>query len=147
MKAATFLAFDFGTQKIGIAIGDTITRSARSLATIPNDWKRVEAVVAEWRPQACVVGLPLAEDGGDQPITRQARAFARQLHAVSKRPVHLCDERYSSRSAAQALRSGRADGTLKRRLKRGDEDSAAARLILEQWLAEGHDQAVGEEQA
>ena len=136
MTSGVLLAFDFGTQRIGVAIGDTLTRSARALAAIPNDGKAVEAVLAEWQPGACVVGLPLNEDGSEQDITRKARAFASELETRAKVPVHLCDERYSSRDAHASLREARAAGTMKRRVRKGDRDSAAARLILEQWLSE-----------
>jgi putative Holliday junction resolvase len=136
-----FLAFDYGARRIGVAVGDDLTRSARPLPVIANaaqpDWRAIERVVQEWRPAACVIGLPLDQDGHEQPISAQARAFAAALHRRFGLPVHLCDERLSSRAADAQLRAARADGRLKRRLKRGDRDGMAARVILEQWLNEG----------
>ena len=82
------------------------------------------------------VVLEIDEGGAEQAITRQARQFAAELQQRFKGPVHLCDERYSSRSARDDLRGARAAGLLKRRVRQGDKDSAAARIILEQWLAE-----------
>lgn len=136
MSAGIYLAFDFGTQRIGVAVGDAVTRSSRALCTVPQDWKQIERLLAEWGPAACVVGLPLDREGGEQAITRQAREFAGRLGQRFKGPVHLCDERYSSRSAQDDLRSARNSGALKRRVKQGDKDSASARLILQQWLDE-----------
>ena len=131
-----YLAFDYGTKRIGIAIGDAVTRAARGLGAVPHDWGRIGRLLEEWTPAACVVGLPLDEGGAEQAITRQARQFASELQQRFKGPVHLCDERYSSRSAHGDLRQARAAGVLKRRVRPGDKDSAAARIILEQWLAE-----------
>jgi len=132
-----FLAFDYGTKRIGVAIGDAVTRAARGLGAVAEDWPAIEKLLKEWKPAACVVGLPLDRDDGEQPITSAARAFAKRLQERFGGPVHLCDERYSSRAGLEDLRSARASGTIARRLKKGDKDAAAARIILEQWLAEG----------
>ena len=131
-----YLSFDYGTKRIGVAIGDAVTRAARGLGAVPQDWDKIGRLLAEWSPAACVVGLPLGEGGEEQAITKQARQFASELQQRFKGPVHLCDERYSSRSARDDLRGARASGAMKRRVREGDKDSAAARIILEQWLAE-----------
>ncbi len=134
-----FLGFDFGARRIGVAVGDRLTGRARPLPAIVNnrepDWNAVEKLLREWGPKACVVGLPLDLQGNDQSITAQARAFATQIHTRYQLPVHLCDERLSSRAADDELRNARADGRMKRRVRSGDRDGVAARLILEQWLA------------
>jgi putative Holliday junction resolvase len=130
---AVFLAFDYGTQRIGAAVGDDLTCSARPLAAI-TDLAGAERLLAEWRPAAIVVGLPLNEDGSDQPITTAARRFAAQLRERAKVPVHEADERYSSRAADDELRKARSSGRMTRRVRKGDRDGQAARLILEQWL-------------
>ena len=131
-----FLAFDYGTKRIGVAIGDAVTRAARGLGAVPHDWTQIGKMLADWSPAACVVGLPLDDNGEEQAITRAARKFAGELQQHFKGPVHLCDERYSSRSARGDLKDARAGGLLKRRVREGDKDSVAARIILEQWLAE-----------
>ena len=136
MKAEVYLAFDFGIKRIGIAVGDAVTGGARGLGALPQDWTRIERLLDEWRPSACVVGLPLGRNDEEQPITRQARAFAAELGKRFGGPVHLCDERYSSRAALGDLRDARASGAMKRRVRSGDKDSAAARVILEQWMGE-----------
>lgn len=137
MTAGIYLAFDFGTHRIGVAIADAVTRTARALTTVPQDWDRIGRLLSEWSPAACVVGLPLDRQGEEQPITRGARAFAGELKKRFGGPVHLCDERYSTLGARGDLREARQSGALKRRLKQGDKDSAAARVILQQWLDEG----------
>ncbi|MGH8460003.1 MAG: Holliday junction resolvase RuvX [Stenotrophobium sp.] len=137
MSGAVYLAFDYGEKRIGTAVGDDLTHSARPLPALPaGDWSAVERLIAEWRPAALVVGLPLLEDGGEQPISTAARNFARQLEACSRLPVHVSDERYSSRAADDVLRGERASGRMNRRVRKGDRDGQAARIILEQWLQE-----------
>lgn len=127
---STHLAFDHGRKKIGIAIGDSLTGSARGLATLPPDWAALEKLIKEWQPSDFVVGLPLDKDGGEQPATEAARRFARTLGERYKKPVHLCDERYSSVAAQSSLR---AQG---KNIER--DDAEAARLILEQYFNENH---------
>jgi putative holliday junction resolvase len=135
----SYLAFDFGHKRIGIAVGDRITGAARPLPTLSTpagpDWKALLAVIAEWKPDALVVGLPLDEDGAEQAITAAARRFADELRKRSRLDVHLADERFSSRAADDALREARASGRMTRRVRKGDRDGEAARVILEQWMA------------
>ena len=82
------------------------------------------------------MGLPLDEDGSEQAITGPARDFATALSKRLKLPVHQADERYSSRAADDALREARSSGRMQRRVRKGDRDGQAARVILEQWLQE-----------
>lgn len=131
-----YLAFDYGTRRIGVAIGDAVTGSARGLGAVAEDWPAIEKLLKDWTPAACIVGLPLDRDDSEQPITKKARAFASALEKHFRGPVHLCDERYSSRAGLDDLRSARASGTMVRRVRKGDKDAAAAKIILEQWLAE-----------
>ena len=134
------LGFDYGTRWIGVASGNLITRSAHALAALATpsghpDWVRIDALLAEWRPAALVVGLPLTLDGGEQKTSRAARAFAAQLGTRSHLPVHLADERHSSQEAAQRFATSRATGTTRRR-DAANIDSLAAAVILERWLAQ-----------
>lgn len=134
-----FLAFDYGARRIGAAVGDDITGTARPLPTLAMhaepDWPAIDRLLREWRPQALIVGLPLDEDGLEQEISVAARRFARALGERSGLAVHLADERFSSRSADDVLRQARASGQMVRRVRKGDRDGQAARVILEQWLA------------
>lgn len=139
-NGAVYLGFDYGARRIGVAVGDAVTWLARPLPTIANarepDWNALTRVLRDWRPSAAIVGLPVDLDGNEQAITGQARAFAEQLRIRFGIPVHLCDERMSSRAADDEIRSARADGRKTRRVRKGERDGVAARLILEQWLGE-----------
>jgi putative holliday junction resolvase len=139
---AIYLAFDYGARRIGVAVGDGLTRTARPLTTITNaatpDWQAIDRELKSWKPAACIVGLPLDLDGNEQEMTRAARTFVAQLRDRSGVPVHECDERLSSRAATDELRNARASGRMTRRVRSGDRDQQAARLILEQWLTGLH---------
>ena len=121
----SFLAFDFGTKRIGVASGNSLTRSAAPLGTIATAGEaRFEAIgrlIAEWQPAALVVGVPFHPDGASHINTERARRFGRQLHARFGLRVHEVDERYTTTEA-------RAGGA-------GDLDAGAAAIILEQFLA------------
>lgn len=130
----TYLAFDYGEKRIGTAVGDTITGTARPLPTLTGGLEAALKLVAEWRPVGLVVGLPLMEDGSDQRITTLTRRFAQALEARSQLAVHFSDERYSSRAADDYLRDARSTGAMARRVKKGDRDGVAAKILLEQFL-------------
>ena len=121
----SFLAFDFGTRRVGIASGNSLTRTATPLTTLALEGEaRLQAIgrlIAEWRPAALVVGVPFHPDGAAHVNTRRARRFGRELAARFELPVHEVDERYTTTSARQG---GAAD-----------LDAAAAAVILEQHLA------------
>ncbi len=121
-----------------MAVGDGITRQARPLPTVANgrepDWTAIGKALKEWRPNGAIVGLPVDLDGNDQAITTQARAFAEQLRSRYGVPTFLCDERMSSRAADDEIRNARAEGRMTRRVRKGDRDGVAARIILEQFL-------------
>lgn len=133
------LAFDFGTKRLGVASGDTLTRTARALTTLDcgNDtlpWTAIDKLVREYQPSQLVVGLPWNMDGTPTLLTDASRAFAAELKARYNRPVALVDERLSSREAESQLRDARASGMKKRRNTHADVDMIAARILLEQWL-------------
>lgn len=134
------LGFDFGTKRIGVAVGNPLSKSAQALTTLhhqdgPN-WDEVTRLVNEWRPQALVVGIPLMQDGTEQPMTGHARWFIQELGNLFNLPVYESDERFSSIEAEGLLRAQRATGARKRRLQSGDTDAMAAQVILESWLLE-----------
>jgi putative Holliday junction resolvase len=131
------LAFDYGTRIIGIAVGHRVGASARALTTLANgDWSRLDALIADWRPEHLVVGLPLALDGAEQPMSRAAREFAAALTRRYARSVHLVDERYTSGEAARRFAEQRASGSARRK-DAAAIDALAAQIILESWLAQG----------
>jgi putative Holliday junction resolvase len=134
------LGFDFGLRRIGVASGNHISQSARPLPILmvkagEPDWARVDTLLAEWKPVALVVGLPLTLDGGEQKITQAARAFATVLGNRSNLPVHLVDERHTSQEAARQFASQRKAGAARRR-DAANIDSLAAAVILEGWLSQ-----------
>lgn len=138
--ALTYLGFDFGLRRIGVAVGQSLTGSATALEVIANQpsachFQRIEQLIHQWQPDALVVGVPLTEDGGSQPMTRKARAFAAQLGTKYGLPVHEADERYTSREAQARFRSQRASGGA-RRGQAAREDAIAAQIILEGWIAD-----------
>ncbi len=134
------LAFDFGKKRIGIACGDTLSRTATPLAAVTasaagTPWEAIVTVVREWQPALAVVGLPYNEDGSESPMTRAARAFAEELARRCAVPVEMVDERYSSLEAGMRLKAAREAGLRKRRIAKVDVDAAAACVILERWIS------------
>lgn len=132
-------AFDFGTRRIGVASGDTLTRTARGLKTFERTgevpWPAIAAAIAEYRPSQLVVGVPYNMDGTPTLLTDAARQFARELNTRFDLPACLMDERLSSREAEAELRVARASGLKRRRLTHGDVDMTAAKIVLERWFA------------
>jgi putative Holliday junction resolvase len=133
------LAFDFGLQRIGIAIGDTLTRTAAprpasaARAGEP-DWETIGREVRTFSPSRLVVGAPYNTDGTAGVLMPAARRFASELRRRFALPVSLIDERFSSLEASAALKRRRARGE-RRRVRREHLDSAAAAVILERWLS------------
>jgi putative Holliday junction resolvase len=132
------LAFDYGTRRIGVASGDTLTRTARPLQTFEHSgelpWTQFDRLVREFRPSRLVVGLPCNMDGTPTTLTETTRQFARELQARYRLDTVMVDERLSSREAEGDLREARSSGRKARRLTRGDIDMAAARILLERWF-------------
>lgn len=133
------LAFDYGTQRIGVAAGDTLTRTARPLCTIERrgaiPWNEFERLLKEYLPAQLLVGLPYNVDGTETALTPVVREFALELGTRAQLPVALVDERYSSREAEQELKAARRSGLKTRRVTHADVDRVAARLLLERWFA------------
>jgi putative holliday junction resolvase len=133
------LGFDVGARRIGVALANTLSASARALATVERNaeaWSRLDALLADWRPQLLVVGDPLTLDGDLQEATHLARRFARQLGERYKLPVVLVDERASSKEADRRFAAARAAGTARRR-DGASQDARAAQIILERWFESG----------
>ena len=135
------LAFDFGLRRIGVACGDTISRSASALQAVPAGtdgprWEMIGALLRDWQPDMAVVGLPYNVDGSDSEQTRAARSFAAELAHRYALNVAMVDERYSSLEASARLKSARESGLRRRRVAKSDVDAAAACVILERWFSE-----------
>ena len=121
---ASFLAFDFGLKRTGVPVGNRLTRSAAPQPTIRAEgearWAPIASRLAEWQPDALVVGVPFHPDGAKHETTVRARKFARQLRGRFNLPVYEVDERYSTTEAHAAGAR--------------DADAASAAIILEQFL-------------
>lgn len=124
----SFLAFDYGLKRTGVACGQRLLGQARPLRTLAAEgdarFAPIAALIAEWQPDALVVGVPRHPDGAEHENTRRARRFARQLHGRFHLPVFEVDERYST----VEVEAGGA--------RRAEVDAAAAALILEQYFRE-----------
>ncbi len=122
----SFLAFDFGTRRVGVASGNSLTRRAQPLRTIAATgdarFEAIAGLIAEWQPDGLVVGVPFHPDGAAHENTERARRFARQLAGRFALPVTEVDERYSTTEAA--ARGAR------------DLDAASAAIILDQFLSQ-----------
>jgi len=147
----TLLGFDYGTSKIGVAVGQTVSATATPLVTVRNrgqkpDWTRIEAIIRDWRPAAVVLGLPHRMDDTEEDWAERVRRFGRQLEGRFDLRVHLVDERLTSieaeRDLAAAERArapvGIHDGSRRQTGNSDLVDAYAAKLILEIWLNEQH---------
>jgi putative Holliday junction resolvase len=131
---ATVLAFDFGTRRIGVAIGNSLVGVAHPLVTIEGDslstmLAAIAVLIDEWRPQRLVVGVPLHADGTPHAMTARAQRFAAALAARFGLPVEPVDERHTTQAAQATLDAGRRG-----RKGRAARDQVAAQIILQAWL-------------
>lgn len=131
---ATVLAFDFGTRRVGVAVGNTLLRAAHPLATIDEEradprFDAIASLVAQWQPGLFVVGVPLHADGTAHAMTSRARRFARQLHGRFGLPVVEIDERYTTQVAQSEVRGSGPRGRARR-------DAVAAQIILQAYFDE-----------
>lgn len=133
----TVIAFDFGLRRIGVAVGQQVTDSASPLGTVPNthdgpDWQHIGRLIAEWRPQRLIVGMPSHADGSASDLGVLVHDFMRDLKRYEL-PVASVDERYTSLEAAARLKKRRAAG-VRGRIRKEMIDAGAAVLIAERWL-------------
>jgi putative Holliday junction resolvase len=125
----TYICFDFGKKRIGVAVGQTLTNTASPLCTVQvkkglPDWDNITDLIEKWQPSALIVGKPLNMDGTGQKMTTAANQFTKQLQERYNLPVYQADERLSSYEARQRKNSD------------SDLDPVAAQAILETWLIE-----------
>jgi len=134
--AGLILGFDFGSKRIGVATGQTISDTASSLCVLANNpdlWQQIEKIINQWQPVLLVVGLPLDLDGKETDTSKAARKFAARLHGRFGLLVEMQDERFSSIDASEQFKGLRQLGSIKRKDAK-TLDAAAARLITEAWL-------------
>ena len=133
----TFLAFDFGTRRVGVAVGNSITSSARPLTTLHGEqneqrFAAIAELIREWQPSALVVGLPSHDDGTPHELTRLCRRFAQRLKGRFNLPTILVDERYTSAAASSQLAEAGIRGIKQKPLL----DQVAAQQILQAYFDE-----------
>ena len=136
------MGFDFGTKRLGVAVGQLITKTAQPLKNIqmvsgmPN-WSALDKIVHQWQPDALVVGIPLNMDGTLQPLSNLAREFCTLLATRYGLPVYETDERLTTKDARERLfKNGGYQA-----LQDGQVDQVAAQLILENWFQTRNDAA------
>jgi putative holliday junction resolvase len=133
------LAFDYGTQRIGVAFGQSISATAKAIAVlkakdgIPN-WNEIETLLSEWKPDLCVVGLPYNLDGSDSDLLARATKFANRINGRFNIPCFGMDERLSSKAAIEKVVEEKGSR------KNTAIDDVAAQIILENWFSEFNSQ-------
>ena len=135
-RPVTVMSFDYGTAKIGIAIGQSISSTAEPLTIIrakdgiPN-WSKITGLFESWRPNYFVVGLPYNLDGSDSKFLQRVLKFAQRLNGRFNIPTFGVDERLSSKAAAEKLKAGNPKNCVRKEI-----DDVAAQIILETWFSE-----------
>lgn len=141
-KKNAALAFDYGEQRIGVAVANRTAGSARALKTLPNRDpaaldRNLRELIEEWEPDTIVIGIPYNMDGSDSGMTARAIEFAARLGEIHGLPIDQVDERLTSSEARMILGEQRRSGQRRKRVRREDIDSLAAQLIAESWLRLG----------
>ena len=131
-KEGNVLGFDFGQKRIGIAVGNNISKTARALTTIDSlsnnqKFELIQKIIEEWQPVSIVVGVPFNVDGSEHRITNLSKKFAKQLEQKYSLPTHLIDERYTSIEASHEIKDKKIDLKKKKLLI----DQIAAKIILQ----------------
>ena len=136
---SVLIGFDYGTKKMGVAFAQCITKTATPLNVLkiknenPN-WEQLDQIVNDYKPDLAIIGYPGKNNKQTSLLADKIEKFGSAIEKHYKMPTILFDEAYSTTIARQELRDLRRDGTLSRRIKRGQVDSMAAKIILEQWL-------------
>ncbi|MFT4726080.1 MAG: putative Holliday junction resolvase [Granulosicoccus sp.] len=144
-RIGTCIAFDYGTRRIGLAVGEYRLKTASPVGVVNNnngtpDWSAIDKIIELWQPTDLVVGWPLTEDSQEQTITFHVKGFIKRLNKRYELTIHKADERYSSVEAQQTLKNMRSSGQRIRKTRHEDVDTIAAALILESWFATGSSQ-------
>lgn len=135
VRASTAMCFDFGEQRIGVAVGEHVLANANPLTTIDNEsnavrFEVIQKLIQEWQPKLLIVGLPLSLDGAETSVTQLCKKFARRLNGRFNLPVILIDERYSSVEASERL----SQIGVKGRAQKAMLDQVAAQTILQSYF-------------
>jgi len=139
------LGLDFGMKYIGVAIGQSVTKTAKPLTTllaqdgVPK-WQEIQTLIDEWQPERLILGIPLNMDGTEQPLTFAARSFAKKLKQHFECPIELVDERLSTWEAKERLKERKLEGLTRNKKSKKREiemlNATAASVLVEQWFSE-----------
>ena len=134
-KEGNVIGFDFGQKRIGVAVGNNISKTARALITIDSSsnnqkFEAIQKIIEEWQPISIVVGVPFNVDGSEHKVTNLSKKFAKQLEQKYSLPIHLIDERYTSIEASHEIKDKKIDLKNKKLLI----DQIAAKIILQSYL-------------
>ena len=134
-REGNIIGFDFGQKRIGVAIGNNISKSAQALITIESassnqKFEVIQKIMDEWQPVSIVVGVPFNVDGSEHKVTNLCKKFAKQLEQKYALPIHLIDERYTSIEASYEIQDKKIDLKKKKLLI----DQIAAKIILQSYL-------------
>ena len=134
-REGNIIGFDFGKRRIGVAIGNNVSKTAQALITIESatnnqKFEAIQKIMEEWMPVSIVVGVPFNVDGSEHKVTNLSKKFAKQLEEKYSLPTHLIDERYTSIEASHELKDKKIDVKKKKLLI----DQIAAKIILQSYL-------------
>ena len=136
---SVLIGFDFGTKKTGVAIAQCITRTASTLKAVrmkqehPN-WNQLDQIINDYRPDFAIIGSPGKTSQKTSALTKKVENFASVIKKRYTMPTKLFDESYSTKLAKEELKNQREVGILNKKIKKGQVDSMAAKILLEQWL-------------
>ena len=133
------IGFDFGMKKTGVAIAQRITQTATALTIIEMKdgcpkWSQLDQIIKDYKPDLAIIGIPGRENVQTSKLADKIQNFASAIEKHYTMPTILFDESYSTSMARQELKDQRSKGILKKRIKKGQVDSMAAKIILEQFL-------------
>jgi len=134
-REGNIIGFAFGQRRIGVAIGNNVSKTAQALITIESStnnqkFEAIQKIMEEWMPVSIVVGVPFNVDGSEHKVTNLSKKFAKQLEEKYSLPTHLIDERYTSIEASHELKDKKIDVKKKKLLI----DQIAAKIILQSYL-------------
>ena len=137
--SSTFIAFDFGMTKMGVAIGQNITNTASPLDPVVMrngnpDWDLVERLIKEYRPTTIILGKPKVIDESSETLMKKIKAFKRSLERDFRQNVEWTPEHLTSKDAKEKLKVRRQEGILSRKIMKGQIDSMAAAIFLQDWM-------------
>tara|TARA_Y100000748_G_scaffold102059_1_gene85065 strand:+ start:3099 stop:3524 length:426 start_codon:yes stop_codon:yes gene_type:complete len=137
--SSTFIAFDFGMTKMGVAIGQNITNTASPLdpMTMKNgtpDWDLLEQLIKEYRPTKIILGKPKVINESSEALMKKIKAFKRSLERDLNQNVEWTPEHLTSKDAKEKLKVRRQEGILSRKIMKGQIDSMAAAIFLQDWM-------------